>query len=93
MAGAEGGARVVTERYDRARAVLADAFGLELGDIECDASIETLQAWNSLAHMRLILELERLLGGELPPETVVEIACLEDVAALLAERGEELGTA
>ena len=93
MAGAEGGARVVTERYDRARAVLAEVFDLELGDIECDASIETLQAWNSLAHMRLILELERLLGGELPPETVVEIACLEDVAALLAVAGGELGSA
>ena len=93
MAGAEGGARIVTESYHRARAVLADVFDLELGDIERDASIETLQAWNSLAHMRLILELERRLGGELPPETVVEIASLDDVAALLADAGPDSGAA
>ncbi|MCZ6522797.1 MAG: acyl carrier protein [Alphaproteobacteria bacterium] len=75
----------------QARAVLAEVFDLELDDIADDASIETLAAWNSLAHMRLILELERRLGHELAPETVVEIASLDDVAALLASAGADPG--
>ncbi len=93
MAGVEGGTRVVTESYHRARAVLAEALGLAAEGIDRDASIDTVEAWNSLAHMRLILELERRLGGELPPETVVEIASLDDVAALLADAGPNSGAA
>lgn len=91
MGGAQGAAPVVSGSEAQARAVLAEVFGLELDDIAGDASIETLVAWNSLAHMRLILELERQLGHELAPETVVEIASLDDVAALLASAGADPG--
>ena len=91
MGGAQGAAPVVSGSDAQARAVLAEVFGLELDDIAGDASIETLAAWNSLAHMRLILELERRLGHELAPETVVEIASLDDVAALLAGAAPDSG--
>lgn len=91
MGGAQGAAPVVSGSDAQARAVLAEVFGLELVDIEGDASIETLAAWNSLAHMRLILELERRLGHELAPETVIEIASLDDVAALLAGAAADSG--
>ena len=93
MGGAKGAAPVVSGSDAQARAVLAEVLGLELDDIGHDASIETLAAWNSLAHMRLILELERRLGRELPPETVFEIASLDDVAALLADAAPDSGGA
>ncbi len=78
----------MTESYHRARAVLAEALGVAAEGIDRDASIDTVAAWNSHTHMRLILELERLLGHELPPEAVIEISSLEDVAALLEGAGE-----
>lgn len=70
----------------RARALLAAALEIDAAAIEEDASIATLEAWDSLAHLRLVQALERELGRELPAEHIVAIASLADVAAILEGR-------
>ena len=73
----------MSEARERARSVLAAALGLEREAIDDGAAIGTLDAWDSLAHMRLIQALEQALGAELEPETIVALASLEDIAAIL----------
>ncbi|MFZ5792763.1 MAG: acyl carrier protein [Pseudomonadota bacterium] len=70
----------------RARALLAAALEVDAAAIQGDASIATLEAWDSLAHLRLVQALERELGRELPAEQIVAIASLADVAAILEGR-------
>ena len=76
----------MTEHNDRARKILADALEMTADDVDGEASIETLDCWTSLAHMRLILALEEELGKELDPTAIVEIANINDVAAILKEQ-------
>ena len=52
-------------------------------EVNGDASIETLDAWTSLGHMRLILALEEALGKQLDPAAIVGIANPDDVEAIL----------
>ncbi len=68
---------------ERARALLAGALETEPAALGADASIATLEAWDSLAHLRLIEALERALGKPLPPEAIVEIGSLADVTKIL----------
>ena len=69
----------------RARAVLAAALEIEPESIGEDASIGTLEAWDSLAHLRLVQALERELGRELPAEHIFAIGSLADIAAVLGD--------
>lgn len=66
-----------------AKALLAEASQRRIEEIPDDASIMTMDGWSSLAHMRLILAMEQRLGKELPPEAIVEITTLNDVATHL----------
>lgn len=73
----------MNEAAIRARVLLADALELEPDEIGEDASMETIGAWTSLGHMRLVLALEETLGRKLDPVSIVDIASLKDIETLL----------
>jgi acyl carrier protein len=73
----------------RAKALLASALEIDAAMVPPDASITTLEAWDSLAHLRLVQVLEKELGRELPAEHIFAIASLDDVAAVL--EGKPIG--
>ena len=52
-------------------------------DLASDASIYTLDEWDSLAHVRIILEIEKAVGAELDTEQVLSVERTEDVARVL----------
>ncbi len=68
---------------DRARALLAEALEIGPSNIGDDASIDTEDRWDSLAHLRIIEAVESQLGHELGPDAIVGITSLRDVAAAL----------
>lgn len=71
----------------RARMILAEATNLGPEEFDENASMTTLDGWDSLAHMRIILAVEELLGRQIAPEKLVEIANLEDIAEIIAGDG------
>lgn len=73
----------MNDTVKRARDLLADALELEPDEIGDDASIDTVGAWTSLGHMRLVLALEQALGHQLDAASIVGIATLKDVESLL----------
>ena len=66
---------------DRMRAVIASVLKVSPSDVSSDASQLTLGAWDSVAHMRLILALESEFEVAFEPD---EIASLTSVAAIRA---------
>jgi acyl carrier protein len=68
-----------------AKAFLAAALNVAPEELEDDIEVGESQAWDSLAHMRLLLALEEKLGKQLPAEWVVAIRNLDDIAALLSD--------
>lgn len=69
---------------DAARRLLAEATNRSASEIPDDATIEGLEAWDSLAHMRLLIALEDRLGKRLAPNMVVSIRCLSDIGTVLS---------
>ena len=70
---------------EEARRLIGEGLGIGPQSVPDDAAIGTLEAWDSLGHMRIILALEAALGRELSPEAVAAVGSLGDIAQTLAE--------
>jgi acyl carrier protein len=67
----------------RARQLLADAIKAEIDVVPETARIGAFEQWDSLAHMNLLLSVEKQIGRRLDPDEAVRIECLDDIATLL----------
>jgi len=65
-----------------ARLLVATALDLQ-GPVSLEDDMASLPAWNSLTHVKLIMEIEAALGRELTPEEIGSIDSVRAVAALL----------
>jgi acyl carrier protein len=68
---------------DQAKTLLAQAANCELAAIPDDVRIGRFEAWDSLAHLRLVLGIEQRLGRQLDADEAIRIESLQDIAALL----------
>ncbi|MEZ5648071.1 MAG: acyl carrier protein [Alphaproteobacteria bacterium] len=74
------------ENIDKACRLVAEALGVSLGEITSKSSIETIEAWDSLGHMRVVAAVEEILQRELEPEKLVAITSVTDIASLLGSQ-------
>jgi acyl carrier protein len=72
---------------------LADALGLiaqalyaDAASVAPDVAIGLDERWDSLAHLRIMLEIESRLGRQLSSDEIAGVGGARDVAALLAPR-------
>ncbi len=68
---------------DVARALVGAALGVPMAQIGSDCSMFTEPAWDSLAHMRIVLEIEKRLNRSLTTEEIVAITDVKSVHDLL----------
>ncbi|MGC1443886.1 MAG: acyl carrier protein [Xanthobacteraceae bacterium] len=68
---------------DQAKALLAQAANCEAAAIPDDVRIGRFEAWDSLAHLRLVLGIEQRLGRQLDADEAIRIESLQDIAALI----------
>jgi acyl carrier protein len=69
--------------------VLARVFKVDVSSITEDASPDTIENWDSLRHMSLVLVLEEEFGVELTDDQVVEILSYKLIKIVLMEHGVE----
>lgn len=75
-----------TQPASPARLLLASVLERPVENVPADASIANFPAWDSLAHVRLILALEEDLGARLSPSTIAGLFSLADIDRLIADR-------
>jgi acyl carrier protein len=68
---------------DQAKTLLAHAANCEAAAIPDDVRIGRFEAWDSLAHLRLVLGIEQHLGRQLDADEAIAIENLADIAAVL----------
>lgn len=66
----------------RAGDIVAGALKMEAG-VAIDDTLATLPAWDSLAHLSIVLEIEAVLGRPLTGDEIVGIDSVRAVASLL----------
>lgn len=67
--------------------VLADVFGVEVSTIGETTSIDTVEEWDSVKHLNLVLALEAEFDITLTEEETVEILSYPLIKVVLEEHG------
>ena len=74
-------------REKRLQKFVADALQLPLAEVPTTASSETLEAWDSLRHLDIILSVESAANIKFATAEIVELTSLEKWQAAVVARG------
>ena len=66
--------------------VFSDVFGVAIDPRESNVQRTSVAEWDSIGHLRLVLELEEAFQVPLPDEEMLTVNSLRDVEAVLARR-------
>jgi acyl carrier protein len=74
---------------DKLKKIFADLFSIRTGDIDDSMSVETVQSWDSLRHMDIVVSLEENFPIE--PFTIDEIVAMRSFAKVREILTKKLG--
>ena len=74
-------------RLEELRAVLAEAFTAEPGDLTDEASPEQISGWDSLTHLNITVVLEERFGVELTTDDVMQMSNVGAIRRVLRAHG------
>ena len=66
---------------ERIKAVMAQIFNVDPGAIAADSSPESIERWDSLRHMQLVLAIEDEFGVQFADEDIPELLSLQAIEA------------
>jgi acyl carrier protein len=69
--------------FERVRSVASDIFGIPADKITAECSPETIENWDSMQHLNLVLAIEEKFGVQLEPEDIEQMKNIGAVAALV----------
>ncbi len=69
--------------FERVRNVASDIFGIPADKITAESSPETIENWDSMQHLNLVLAIEEKFGVQLEPEDIEQMKNIDAVAALV----------
>ena len=69
--------------------IVATTFGLAPDQVGADASTQTLRAWTSLAHLRLMASIQQTFGLRLAMDDMIAMTSVEAIERVLTANGIE----
>ena len=69
--------------FQKVQAISADVFQVPVAKITADSSPQTVETWDSLQHLNLVLALEQQFGIQFEPEEMEQMKTLGAVADLV----------
>ena len=69
--------------FEQVRNVASDIFGIPADQITAESSPETIENWDSMQHLNLVLAIEEKFGVQLDPEDIEKMKNIGAVAALV----------
>ena len=72
--------------FAQVQAIASDIFGVPAGKITPDSSPETIEAWDSMQHLNLVLAIEEKFGVQLAPEDIEQMKTIAATASLVGKR-------
>jgi acyl carrier protein len=69
--------------FEQVRNVASDIFGIPADQITAESSPETIENWDSMQHLNLVLAVEEKFGVQLDPEDIEQMKNIGAVAKLV----------
>jgi acyl carrier protein len=67
--------------------LIAQVFGVQPEEVKDESGPETVEGWDSLGHLNLVMEIEEIYGLELSTDDALEIVDVGSLKRILSERG------
>ncbi len=74
---------MASDYIEKAINCLASVTGSNPADLSAEDTIETVDKWDSLNHMRLVLHLEEILGKQLETEEAMSLFTVHAISSLM----------
>jgi acyl carrier protein len=74
---------VTSTILDQIRTMASDLFGVPADQIYPASTPETIETWDSIQHLNLVLALEEKFGVQLSPEEIETMKSIGDVTKLV----------
>lgn len=71
---------------EQVRSMASDLFGIPADQISGSSSPETIEAWDSVQHLNLVLALEERFNLQLSPEEIEQMKNVRDIANLVESK-------
>lgn len=75
---------------EQVREIVATTFGLAPAEVGADASNQTLRAWSSLAHLRLMASIQQAFGLRLAMDEMMDMTSITAIERVLSAHGVEI---
>ena len=72
--------------FERVRAIAADVFQLDSATLTADSSPESIETWDSVQNLNLVLSLEEAFGFEFAPEEMDRMKTIGQIATVVAAK-------
>jgi len=69
--------------FEQVRNIASDIFGIPADKITAESSPETIENWDSMQHLNLVLAVEEKFGVQLDPEDIEQMNNIGAVATLI----------
>jgi len=74
---------LTVSRFEQVRNLASDIFGIPADKITPESSPETIENWDSMQHLNLVLAIEEKFGVQLEPEDIEQMKNIGAVVALV----------
>ncbi len=81
----------MSDNENRLKSVIGDILKIDAGSIGDETSVDSVEAWDSLRHLNLVLAIEGEFGISLTEEQTVEILNYPLIKLVMAEHGIDFG--
>jgi len=74
---------LTSSTFEQVRSIASDLFSTPTDRISPDSSPETIESWDSIQHLNLVLALEEKFGLQLSPEEIEQMHTIGQVTKLV----------
>jgi acyl carrier protein len=72
--------------FEQVRTIASDLFTVPTDRITGDSSAETIETWDSIQHLNLVLALEEKFGFQLSTDEIEQMQTIGQIAALVERK-------
>lgn len=74
---------MTSSTFEQVRGIASDILGVPVDKITADSSPQTIENWDSIQHLNLVLAIEEKFGLQLEPEDIEQMKTVGAAAALV----------
>ena len=77
----------MTDRLlEQVRQLVSDIFSVPLEQVDANSSPETIEAWDSMQHLNLVLAVEDKFNLQFTPEEMEQMRTVEQIVAIVQSK-------